>query len=115
MRHRRGSLVDVALVGLDPSIIQVDGVWYSFATRTIGSTIKIQVAGSYDFAVWGLFYYQDGTQYDALPNLPPWVKNPNWNTWAPDVQQLVGEPGQKAESMNAKNAGLGRRIIHHVL
>lgn len=67
----------------------MDGIWYSFATRTIGTTIKIQVARSNDFVVWGLIYNQDGTQYDAMPNLPPWVMIPNWNTWAPDVQQLV--------------------------
>ena len=78
---------------IDPSIIQVDGIWYSFATRTIGSTIKIQVARSNDFVVWGLIFNQNGSQYDALPILPPWVYQQSWNTWAPDVVQLVcGRP-----------------------
>ena len=73
----------------DPSIIEVDGIWYSFATRTIGSSIHIQVALSDDFDVWGVIVNHDGTQYDALPNLPQWVHPTSWNTWAPDVQRLV--------------------------
>lgn len=55
----------------------------------MGSSVHIQVARSDDFIVWGLIYNQDGSQYDALPNLPSWVYRPNANTWAPDVQQLV--------------------------
>lgn len=73
----------------DPSIIRVDGVWYSFATRTIGTSIRIQVARSNDFAVWGLVYNEDGSQYDALPNMPQWVFQTSPNTWAPDVVRLV--------------------------
>lgn len=87
-RHegRRGLVTNLSK---DPSIIQVDGIWYSFATRTIGSTVKIQVARSNDFNVWGLLVKSDGTQYDALPRLPRWVHPTSWNTWAPDVQRLV--------------------------
>jgi hypothetical protein len=72
----------------DPSIINVDGVWYSFATRTIGSNIHIQAAQSDDFNTFSLVQNNDGTQYDALPDLPGWVNSTSWNTWAPDVQQM---------------------------
>ncbi|KXT08293.1 hypothetical protein AC579_6683 [Pseudocercospora musae] len=71
----------------DPSIIHTDR-WYAFATRTIGSSIHIQVATSWDFGLWSLEYNSDGSQYNALPNLPDWVVADAPNTWAPDVNQL---------------------------
>ncbi|KAK5107051.1 hypothetical protein LTR62_001901 [Meristemomyces frigidus] len=73
----------------DPSIIQVSGVWYAFATRTIGSSIHIQVARSDDFTTWSILKKADGTQFDALPNLPAWVDKSDPATWAPDVDQLA--------------------------
>lgn len=73
----------------DPAIINVNGVWYAFATRTIGSGIRIQVATSNDFNSWSLVYNEDGSQHDALPNLPSWVVQSAPNTWAPDVNILV--------------------------
>lgn len=73
----------------DPAIINVNNVWYSFATRTIGSKIHIQVATSKDFNTWSLIYNQDGSQHNALPNLPSWVVQSSPNTWAPDVNILV--------------------------
>ncbi|KAI9657076.1 MAG: hypothetical protein M1821_003242 [Bathelium mastoideum] len=66
----------------DPSIIQVNSTWYSFATTT-GGKVHIQVASSPDFNNWTL---KEG--YDALPNLPSWVDQAHPNTWAPDVNQL---------------------------
>ncbi|KAF2160678.1 glycoside hydrolase family 43 protein [Zasmidium cellare ATCC 36951] len=72
----------------DPAIINVNGVWYAFATRTIGSGIRIQVATSNDFNSWSLVYNEDGSQHDALPNLPSWVVQSAPNTWAPDVNIL---------------------------
>ncbi|KAF2764357.1 Arabinanase/levansucrase/invertase [Teratosphaeria nubilosa] len=72
----------------DPAIINVSNAWYAFATRTIGSSIHIQVAKSTDFSSWALVYNSDGTQYDALPNLPAWVDSSSPNTWAPDIVQL---------------------------
>ena len=78
------SLEDVS----DPSIIKVDGVWYSFATRTIGSNIHIQAAQSDDFNSFSLVQNEEGSQYDALPDLPGWVNSTSWSTWAPDVQQM---------------------------
>lgn len=71
----------------DPAIIFVDK-WYAFATRTIGSKIHIQVATSTDFNTWTLQRNADGSQYNALPNIPAWAVQGNPNTWAPDVNQL---------------------------
>ncbi|EME81830.1 glycoside hydrolase family 43 protein [Pseudocercospora fijiensis CIRAD86] len=71
----------------DPAIIHTDR-WYAFATRTIGSSIHVQVATSWDFNSWSLEYNSDGSQYNALPNLPAWAIAHAPNTWAPDVNQL---------------------------
>lgn len=73
----------------DPCIINYDNTWYSFATRTIGSAVHIQVAKSTDFAHWVAVTNSDGSEYDALPTLGAWVNQTNWNTWAPDVSELV--------------------------
>lgn len=73
----------------DPTVIEVGGVWYAFATRTKGSTIHIQAATSSDFENWSLVKNADGSQYDALPTLPPWVNQQSWNTWAPSITQIV--------------------------
>ena len=76
----------------DPSIIGVDGVWYAFATRTKGTTQHIQVAQSTDYATWTLVKNSDGSQKEALPNLPSWVDTSSAtssNVWAPDVSRLV--------------------------
>jgi len=74
----------------DPSIIKVNGTWYAFATHTRGTDIKIQVAQSTNFEDWTVVKNADGSQFDALPVLPPWVRIANYLTWAPDVSQLVG-------------------------
>lgn len=73
----------------DPSIIKVNGTWYAFATHTRGTDIKIQVAQSSNFDDWSIVRNADGSQFDALPVLPAWVRMANYLTWAPDVQQLV--------------------------
>ncbi|KAI5246613.1 Arabinanase/levansucrase/invertase [Aureobasidium subglaciale] len=72
----------------DPSIIKVNGTWYAFATHTRGTNIKIQVAKSSNFEDWSIIKNADGSQFDALPVLPVWVRMANYLTWAPDVQQL---------------------------
>jgi hypothetical protein len=91
-RHvlRIGSVRLLTRRDTDPSITKVAGVWYSFGTRTIGSSINIQIAQSNDFSSWSLVQNDDGSQQDALPDLPDWVYASSPNTWAPDVQQLVG-------------------------
>ncbi|KAI5365427.1 putative glycoside hydrolase, family 43 [Septoria linicola] len=71
----------------DPGLIFVDK-WYAFATRTIGSSIHIQVATSLDFDEWSLHHNSDGTGYNALQDLPAWAVQDVPNTWAPDVNQL---------------------------
>ncbi|TKA28961.1 hypothetical protein B0A50_03373 [Salinomyces thailandicus] len=75
----------------DPCIVQYGSYWYAFATRTVGSGIHIQVAQSSDFDSWSLVYDDDGSQKDALPDLPPWVDSSSPNTWAPDVIQIDGQ------------------------
>ena len=73
----------------DPSIIKVNGTWYAFATHTRGTDVKIQVAQSTNFEDWTIVKNADGSQFDALPVLPAWVRMANYLTWAPDVSQLV--------------------------
>jgi len=69
----------------DPSFIEVNGVYYAFATNRYvsprGGQVNIQVAVSNDFSTWNL------TGKDALPNVGPW--SAGTFTWAPDVVQLV--------------------------
>ncbi|KAL1584450.1 hypothetical protein WHR41_06385 [Cladosporium halotolerans] len=72
----------------DPAIIGVNNRWYAFATRTMGGNVHIQVAESADFESWSMVQNGDGSQKDALPNLPGWVDEGNSNTWAPDVHAL---------------------------
>lgn len=81
----------------DPSIIKVNGTWYAFATHTRGTDIKIQVAQSTNFEDWTIVKNADGSQFDALPVLPGWVRMANYLTWAPDVSQLVGHSCLQAE------------------
>jgi hypothetical protein len=42
--------------------------------------VHIQVAESADFNTWSLVNNADGSQKDALPNLPSWVDGGNSNT-----------------------------------
>lgn len=76
----------VASIGTDfpdPSIIQVDDTWYSFATN--GSGVNIQFASTKN--VQGSWDRKAG--YDALPTLPTWAATTDPDTWAPDVVQIV--------------------------
>lgn len=102
------------LMSVDPSIIQVNGTWYSFATRTIGSSVHIQIARSRDFHTWALVYNQDGSQRDALPILPSWVNSASPNTWAPDVSQLVSSRSAAHFESLAHARIQGRWHLHHV-
>lgn len=68
----------------DPSIIEVNGTYYAFATNNKGekdSMIHIQVATSTDFKKWAV------TGEDALPTVGAW--SVGHRVWAPDVVQLV--------------------------
>lgn len=66
----------------DPSIIQIDGSWYAFATE--GNGFNVQVARSADFNQpnWQIVNRQ------VLSNPGPWADT--GQTWPPDVVQLVG-------------------------
>lgn len=75
----------------DPCIININGKWYAFATRTIGSGINVPVASSPDYKTWTIMTNSSGGTYDALPTMPPWVDTTP-NQWAPDVGQLVRPP-----------------------
>ncbi|KAJ9652913.1 hypothetical protein H2198_007866 [Neophaeococcomyces mojaviensis] len=67
----------------DPSVIQVDGVWFAFATS--GNGRNIQIAASSDFVnhKWKLL-----KDLDVLPDPGPWAVN-DGNIWAPDLVELV--------------------------
>jgi hypothetical protein len=66
----------------DPSLIQVNETWYSFASQ--GNGLHVQIASSQDFDQWSII-----KGVDALPKLPPWVKQDQPDVWAPDVVQIV--------------------------
>ncbi|KAK0467986.1 Arabinanase/levansucrase/invertase [Desarmillaria tabescens] len=63
----------------DPSVIQVDGMWYAFSTNSGG--LNIPVATSSDFNTWTV------TGKDALPTVGTWSNGRD--VWAPDVIQLA--------------------------
>jgi arabinan endo-1,5-alpha-L-arabinosidase len=69
----------------DPSIINVGGKWYSFATNNGNSppSFHVQIAESDDFTTWNY------VNQDAMPDM----SNAEWsngqNVWAPDVSQIV--------------------------
>lgn len=67
----------------DPSIIEVDNAWYSFATN--GSGVNIQFSSTTNFQ--GSWTLKSG--YDALPILPSWADVAAPDVWAPDVVQVV--------------------------
>ena len=76
----------------DPAIIGANNRWYAFATRNMGGNIHIQVAESADFENWNLVKNADGSQKDALPNLPSWVDGGNSNTVSTIARSIVSWP-----------------------
>lgn len=69
----------------DPCLIEVDGSYHAFATRSkANASLNVQAASATeDIADWTL---HEG--YDALPRLPPWVKaGDGAAVWAPQVVQ----------------------------
>ncbi|KAI9710998.1 MAG: hypothetical protein M1820_002436 [Bogoriella megaspora] len=68
----------------DPSLIQVDNTWYSFAT--CGNGYKTQIATSEDFSTWSLMQH-----HDALPAVGAWVSKDKGMGFpvAPDVQRMA--------------------------
>lgn len=71
----------------DPCLIEVNGAFYAFATRSLSNvSLNIQAASATEsISRWTL---HEG--YDALPKLPPWVKSSSDSgVWAPQVVQRV--------------------------
>ena len=66
----------------DPFLLQVDNVWYAYATNSRGR--NVQVATSTDLVNWEL-------GRDAMPGLPGWVRLSRPDVWAPEVLQLDGQ------------------------
>ena len=65
----------------DPSIIEVDGTWYAFATGSNGYNIQAAKSLCFDPPDW-----QPVVQ-EPLPGSGSWADE--GLTWAPDVVQLV--------------------------
>ncbi|KAJ2900981.1 glycoside hydrolase family 43 protein [Zalerion maritima] len=61
----------------DPSILQVDGVWYAYATTYGGN--NVQIATSTDYATW------THLDSDGLPAVGAWADQGAPAVWAPDV------------------------------
>ena len=72
----------------DPSLIQVNGTYYSFATSG-NNVFGIQIAKSQDFKTWEYLKNKD-----ALPHTGDWVnqRRGEGHGVAPDVQQMVSPP-----------------------
>ena len=65
----------------DPSIIEVDGTWYAFATGSNGYNIQAARSSDFDPPNW------KAVVQEPLPGSGPWADE--GLTWAPDVIQLV--------------------------
>ena len=52
--------------------------------------MHIQVAESADFETWSLVKNSDGSQKDALPDLPSWVDGGNSNTVSIRIRADLG-------------------------
>jgi beta-xylosidase len=65
----------------DPAVIQVDGVFYAFATN--GNRNNIAAARSDDLVAWTLLP-------DAMPQFAPWALPVRGLVWAPEVIEVAG-------------------------
>ena len=64
----------------DPSLMQDNGTWYSFATKY--HSINVQAASSPDFKAWTIH-----KGYDALPTVGKWVDQRKPAVWAPSISK----------------------------
>jgi len=71
----------------DPSIIEVNGNWFAFATSGNGHNIQVAVSPGFTNHEWRLM-----NETDVLPDPGRWAIN-DQRVWAPDVIQTVGELG----------------------
>lgn len=98
----------------DPTVIEVGGKWFAFATRTKGSAIHVQAATSPNFNTWSLATNSDGSQYDALPTLGSWVDTSTTlssNVWAPSIVELSANSFVMYYSATAKSSNKGAHCI----
>jgi beta-xylosidase len=65
----------------DPAILEVEGVFYAFATNSGGK--NVQVARSTDMVAWEVVA-------DAMPALGSWVQPMRGQVWAPETIRLGG-------------------------
>jgi beta-xylosidase len=65
----------------DPGVLEVDGVYYAFATNAAGR--NVQVARSEDMVRWELLR-------DAMSALPRWVNLSPAHVWAPEAIEIDG-------------------------
>lgn len=63
----------------DPFVLEVDGVYYAYATNAAGK--NIQVSRSTDLIHWDL-------PKEAMPGLPSWAKLGGSLVWAPEVMNI---------------------------
>ena len=92
MRLLTGNIYLVFLTFPDPAIIGVNDQWYAFATRTLSGNVHIQIAESRDFETWNIINNEDGSQRDALPDLPSWVDGGNSNTASTSLSNISIHP-----------------------
>lgn len=93
----------------DPDILQVDGVYYAYATNAKKQNKRhnIQVARSTDLVNWELLP-------DALPRLPHWADRRFGWAWAPEVMQVTDKQYVMyftARYPRSKNKKKGRQCI----
>ena len=72
----------------DPSMIEVNGTWFAFATSGNGYNVQAAASPSFTNHEWRLL-----NETNVLPDPGPWAMNDR-NIWAPDVIHLVGPLSQ---------------------
>ncbi|KAK5941205.1 hypothetical protein PMZ80_006482 [Knufia obscura] len=65
----------------DPSLVNVNGTWFAFATSGNGHNIQVAASPSFTTHEWRLL-----NETNVLPDPGPWALNKD--IWAPDVVQL---------------------------
>lgn len=86
----------------DPAIIEVDGIFYAYATTTGGSSMPVMTSA--DLATWT-------AHGDALGTGPSWSPtiDVGWSVWAPSVVELP--TGDFLAAFAAQTHTAGRRCI----
>lgn len=69
----------------DPSVVEVNGTWFAFATSGNGQNIQVAASPSFIDHQWRLL-----SDVDVLPDPGPWATNDR-NIWGPDLAPLVSD------------------------